>query len=32
VDAQRDIVNRAYEPESFDELVGELLRELQLRN
>jgi uncharacterized protein (DUF302 family) len=32
VNAQRDIVTRAYESENFDELVGDLLKEIELRN
>ena len=32
MNAQQDIVTRAYEPENFDELVEDLLKEIQLRN
>ena len=32
MNVQRDIVTRAYEPESFDEFVVDLLKEIELRN
>ena len=32
MNVERDIVKKAYEPESFAELVGDLVKEIELRN